>query len=92
MTPQDACRLELQQLQTEIDKLEQERNAHTQKATEYQKMGDNWQFRSGQFEDARKNWNMADDERLKAQDIQSQIEDLQNHKARILQFYPELGQ
>jgi len=86
----EGCRKEIQQIDAQIQKLIKQRDAHGQKAAEYQKKGDNWKFESHDVLDAYQEWVKADAEREQMLEIQNQIDVLQARKEWILQFYPQL--
>ncbi len=88
----EACGKEIQMIDKQVQKLEQEKKFHQDQARHYQKLGDEWQYSSGNIQDANANWNWADQERRKAIDLQHQIDLLLQRKLRIIQFYPELYQ
>ncbi len=91
-TEQQACGKEIQIIDKQVLKLEQQKKIHQDEARKYQKLGDNWQYSSGNIQDAYANWNRADQERRKAIDLQHQVDLLLQRKQRIIQFYPELYQ
>jgi hypothetical protein len=88
----DACGKEIQLIDKQVLKLEQEKKVHQDLARKYQKLGDEWQYSSGNIQDAYANWNKADQERRQAIDLQHQVDLLLQRKQRIIQFYPELYQ
>ena len=88
----DACGKEIQLIDKQVYKLEQQKKIHQDLARQYQKLGDEWQYSSGNIQDAYANWGRADQERRKAIDAQQQIDLLLQRKQRIIQFYPELYQ
>ena len=88
----EACGKDIQSINAEVQKLEKEKKVHQDLARQYQKQGDEWQYRSGNIQDGYAAWGKADQERRKAINIQQQIDQLLQHKQRIIQFYPELWQ
>ncbi|HEX4839845.1 MAG TPA: hypothetical protein VFU89_05340 [Rhabdochlamydiaceae bacterium] len=88
----EACGKEIQHIDQQVQKLEQQKGVHQDLARQYQKLGDNWQYSTGNIQDAYANWGRADQERRKAIDLQHQIDLLLQRKGRIIQFYPELYQ
>jgi hypothetical protein len=88
----EACGQEIQIIDQQVAKLEKQKKIHQDAARKYQKLGDNWQYSSGNIQDAHKNWGLASQERRKAIDIQQQIDLLLQRRTRIMQFYPELYQ
>jgi hypothetical protein len=90
MTESQACGKEIQLIDKQIEKLEKEKQTHQDLARKYQKLGDDWQYSSGNVQDAYKNWGLASEERRKAIDTQQQIDLLLQRRNRIMQFYPEL--
>ena len=91
-TPGEACSKEIQQIDQQILKLEQQKQYHQERARYYQKQGDSWQYNTGNIQDGYLAWGRANDERRKAIDIQHQIDLLNQRKQLIMQFYPELWQ
>lgn len=87
-----ACGKEIQTIDTQVQKLEKEKKVHQDLARQFQKQGDDWQYSTGNIQDAYAAWNKADQERRKAIDIQHQVDLLLQRKQRIIQFYPELYQ
>lgn len=87
---QDGCQKEIEKIDTQIEKLNAQKQQHLELAAKYQKLGDQWQYSSGRIEEAHQNWNKANVERQKAIDIQLQIDELLERKQRIYQFYPQL--
>jgi hypothetical protein len=92
MTESQACGKEIQLIDKQIEKLEKEKQTHQDLARKYQKLGDDWQYSSGNVQDAYKNWGLASQQRRKAIDAQHQIDLLLQRRNRIVQFYPELYQ
>lgn len=90
-TPGGACWKEIQAIDKEVQKLNQEKEQHIELSRQYQQEGDNWLYISGSIQDGYRNWAIADDERRKAADLQRQIDLLLQKKARIYQYYPELN-
>jgi hypothetical protein len=88
----DACGKEIELIDKQVQKLEQQKKIYQDQARKYQKLGDEWQYSSGDIQDAYANWNRADQERRKAIDLQQQVDLLLQRKQRIIQFYPELYQ
>jgi hypothetical protein len=88
----EACGKEIQLIDKQVHELEQQKQIHQDLARKYQKLGDNWQYSTGNIQDAYANWGRADQERRKAIEIQQQIDLLLQRKQRIIQFYPELYQ
>lgn len=88
----DACAREVQQINTEMQKLSVERDQHAKKAQEYQSQGDRWQYYSNNVQDAYDAWAKADQERSQMIEIQSQIDAYQQRRDLIYQFYPDLRQ
>jgi hypothetical protein len=88
----EACGKEIQLIDKQVQELEQEKKFHQDQAQKYQKLGDNWQYSTGNIQDGYVNWGYANQERRKAIDIQHQIDLLLQRKQRIIQFYPELFQ
>lgn len=88
----EACGKEIQLIDREVQKLEKQKQVHQDQARKYQKLGDEWQYSTGNIQDAYGNWARADQERRKAIEIQQQIDLLLQRKQRIIQFYPELYQ
>ena len=86
----EGCRIEVKKIDQQIEKLEKERELHAQKAQQYQQEGDRWRFSTNNIEDAYQAWGSADKERRQMQSIQLQIDELQERKDRIFQFYPQL--
>jgi hypothetical protein len=89
MTESQACGKEIQLIDQQVQKLEQQKQIHQDTARKYQKLGDEWQYSSGNIQDAYANWGRADQERRKAIDLQHQVDLLLQRKQRIIQFYPE---
>lgn len=92
LTPQEACAQEIEKMDKQIEKLQSQKKQHLDLAQQYQTKGDQWQYNTGRIEDAYYWWGKANDERRKAINIQSQIDLMNERKARIYQFYPELYQ
>ncbi|HEY5236364.1 MAG TPA: hypothetical protein VIJ14_09320 [Rhabdochlamydiaceae bacterium] len=88
----EACGKEIQLIDKQVQKLEQQKQIHQDLARKYQKLGDEWQYSSGNIQDGYANWNRADQERRKAIDLQHQVDLLLQRRSRIIQFYPELYQ
>jgi hypothetical protein len=86
----EACKKELQQIDTEVQKLRVQKQKHVDLARQYQAEGDRWQYSTGRIDDAHASWGKADDERAKAIALQLQIDQLLEKKNLIYQFYPEL--
>jgi hypothetical protein len=86
----DACGKEIQLIDKQVQMLEKQKHTHQELARKYQKLGDEWQYSTGDIQDAYGNWGRADQERRKAIDIQNEIDLLLQRKQRIIQFYPEL--
>ena len=87
-----ACGKEIQRINSQVQKLEKQKQVHQDLARKYQQLGDNWQYSTGNVQDAYANWGQADQERRKAIDLQQQIDLLLERRSRIIQFYPELYQ
>ena len=87
-----ACGKEIELMDQQVQKLEKEKKVHQDLARKYQQAGDNWQYSSGNIQDAYANWGKANQERRQGIDIQQQIDLLLKRKGRIIQFYPELYQ
>jgi hypothetical protein len=92
LTESEACGKEIQLIDKQVQKLEQQKQVHQDEARKYQKLGDNWQYSTGNIQDGYANWNRADQERRKAIDLQHQVDLLLQRRSRIIQFYPELYQ
>jgi|SRR3569832_318454 len=92
MTESQACGKEIQLIDKQIEKFEKEKQTYQDLARKYQKLGDDWQYSSGNVQDAYKNWGLASQQRRKAIDAQQQIDLLLQRRNRIIQFYPELYQ
>jgi hypothetical protein len=88
----EVCGKEIQLIDKQMQKLEQEKKVHQELARKYQKLGDEWQYSTGNIQDGYANWGKADQERRKAIDLQHQVDLLLERKQRIIQFYPELYQ
>lgn len=86
----DACRMEIEKINQQIQKLDAEKQKHVELAKKYQMEGDRWQYNTGRIDDAHADWYKADDERAKAIELQHQIDLLSEKKERIYQIYPEL--
>ena len=88
----DACGKQVEKIDAQIKKLNVQKQKHLDLAAKYQKQGDNWQYSSGNIEDAHAAWDKANAEQKAAIDLQGQIDTLNEQKQRIFQFYPELWQ
>lgn len=88
-TPAGACWKEIQMIDHQVEKLNQEKQKHIERSRNYQKEGDNWLYISGSIQDGYRNWALADEERKKAVALQEQIDLLLERKSRIYQYYPE---
>ena len=86
----EACKKELEQINTEVQKLQVQKQKHIDLARQYQTEGDRWKYTTGRIDDAHAAWGKADGERAKAIDLQRQIDLLLEKKDRIYQFYPQL--
>lgn len=86
----DACFKEVQQIDSQIQKLEAQKQKHTALARKYQQEGDRWKYSTGRIEDAQVAWNKANHERAQAIELQRQIDLLLEQKDRIYQYYPQL--
>ena len=86
----DACKLEIQKIDKQVEKLQAEKQKHVDLALQYQTQGNQWQYRTGRVTDAYAAWAKADDERAQAISLQLQIDHLLERKERIYQFYPQL--
>jgi hypothetical protein len=86
----EACGKEIDLIDKQIIKLEQQKKIHQDLARKYQKQGDEWKYHSGSIHDAYAYWGRAAEERKKAIDFQNQVDVLLERRSRIIQFYPEL--
>lgn len=92
LTESEACGKEIELIDKQVQKLEQEKQFYQDEARKYQKLGDNWQYSTGNIQDGYANWNRADQQRRRAIQIQEQIDLLLQRRSLIIQFYPELYQ
>lgn len=86
----DACKIEIQKIDKQVQKLQAEKQKHVDLAEKYQSEGDRWQYTTGRISDAHAAWAKADDQRAQAIALQLQIDHLLERKERIYQFYPQL--
>jgi hypothetical protein len=82
-------RTELQQINTELKELEDEKKRYLAAARRYDDDGMRWQFQQNQKQEARRAFERADIKRQAARMLQGRIDALNARKAEILQEHPE---
>ena len=80
-------RVEVGEIDKEIDKLTNQRNLYLAKATRLQNQGDRLQFESNNLIDARRAWQQAQIHREIATRIQEEIDGLEKRKQQILETH-----
>lgn len=84
-SPKEAWKQDISDIDTEIDKLTNQRNLYLAKATRLQNQGDRLQFENNNLIDARRAWQQAQVNREIATRIQEEIDALQSRRLKILQ-------
>jgi hypothetical protein len=69
--------LTVQEIDAQIEDLQELKRKHEARALRYDDQGQRWQFQQNQMQEARMAFEKADEERLKAAEIQLQIDELQ---------------
>jgi hypothetical protein len=83
-------RRELKGMDQRIEQLEKERDLHMRKSQEFLQQGNQWQYETGDIQDAYTSWGKADDERARALQLQQEIDVLREQKERMFNLYPQL--
>jgi hypothetical protein len=82
-------RQELQQINTELKQLTNEKNRYLAQSRRLEDQGLRWQFQQNQKQEAKRAFEMSDTKKQAAQMLQARIDVLNARKAQILQEHPE---
>lgn len=79
---------EIQEIDVQIQDLTELRNRYRASAARKEDEANRWQFKSGEFNETRRAWQGAEEDRKKAQLLQEEIDALEQKKQKILKLHP----